>query len=51
MRENNYYVKEGISFGAALAMVVSYTAWGSIPWAIIHGLFGWFYVVYYIIFY
>ena len=27
-------VKSGISFGSALAMVISYTAWHSIGWAI-----------------
>lgn len=42
-------VKKGISFGACLAMVVSYTAWKSIFWAILHGLLGWIYVVYYLI--
>jgi hypothetical protein len=42
-------VKTGISFGSALAMVISYTAWRSIGWAIIHGIFSWFYVLYYII--
>lgn len=31
-------VKKGISFGSCLAIVISYTAWESIPWAIIHGL-------------
>jgi len=41
--------KYGISFGSALAMVISYTAWKSIFWAIIHGLLGWIYVIYYII--
>lgn len=42
-------VKKGISFGSALAIVVSYTAWKSIGWAIIHGLLGWLYIIYYII--
>ena len=42
-------VKSGISFGSALAMVISYTAWKSIVWAIIHGLLGWIYVIYYIL--
>ena len=41
--------KAGISFGSALAMVISYTAWHSIGWAILHGIFGWAYVIYYII--
>ena len=42
-------VKSGISFGSALAMVNSYTAWHSIGWAIVHGLLSWAYVLYYII--
>ena len=40
-------VKKGVSFGSCLAMVISYTAWGSIPWAILHGLLSWIYVIYY----
>ena len=42
-------VRSGITFGSALAMVISYTAWHSIGWAIFHGLLSWVYVVYYII--
>ena len=42
-------IKTGVSFGSALAMVISYTAWHSIGWAILHGIFGWIYVLYYII--
>ena len=42
-------VKSGISFGSALAMVISYTAWKSIGWAIVHGLLGWIYVIYYVV--
>ena len=42
-------VRSGITFGSALAMVISYTAWHSIGWAIIHGLLSWVYVLYYII--
>ncbi len=41
--------KAGISFGSALAMVISYTAYKSIGWAIVHGLLSWVYVVYYLI--
>ena len=40
-------VKTGIGFGSALAMVISYTAWESIGWALLHGVFGWAYVIYY----
>jgi len=39
----------GITFGSCLAIVVSYSAWHSIPWAILHGLFSWGYVIYYAI--
>jgi len=42
-------VKAGISFGTCLAMIISYTAWKSVLWAIIHGLLSWVYVVYYLI--
>lgn len=42
-------VKSGLSFGSALAMIISYTAWQSIGWAIVHGLLSWVYVIYYIL--
>ena len=41
--------KTGITFGSALAMVISYCTWHSIGCAIVHGLFSWVYVIYYII--
>ncbi len=37
----------GISMGSALAMILSYSEWHSIGWAILHGLFSWFYVIYF----
>ncbi len=42
-------IKSGITFGSALAMVISYTNWHSIGWAIFHGLLSWAYVIYYMI--
>ncbi len=42
-------VKNGITFGSALAMVISYVNWHSIGWAIFHGLLSWVYVIYYVI--
>lgn len=42
-------VKGGLSFGSALAMVISFTLWRSVFWAVVHGLLGWIYVVYYLI--
>ena len=38
-------VKSGVTFGSALAMVISYTTWKSIGWAIFHGLLSWVYVI------
>ena len=38
--------KNGIGFGCALAIAISYTTNKSILWAILHGMFSWFYVVY-----
>lgn len=42
-------VKSGITFGSALAMVISYTTWHSVGWAIFHGLLSWVYVIYFIL--
>jgi len=41
----------GISSGVAMAMIISYVNWHSIPWMFLHGCLGWFYVIYYIITY
>ncbi|HPS94204.1 MAG: hypothetical protein ABFD70_02725 [Syntrophaceae bacterium] len=42
-------IKTGISFGTALAIVISWSMNQSVLWAIIHGIFSWFYVIYYVI--
>ena len=42
-------VKTGITFGSALAMVISYTTWHSVGRAIVHGLFSWLYVIYFVL--
>ncbi len=42
-------IKNGITFGSALAMVISFTVNKSVFWAIIHGLLSWIYVIYYIL--
>ena len=39
----------GLSLGAALAVTISWSMYKSVLWAIIHGIFGWFYVIYYLI--
>ena len=45
----NKTVKSGITFGSALSMVISYTTWHSIGWAIVHGLMSWVYVIYFVL--
>lgn len=37
----------GLSFGSALAIAISWSLYKSIWWAILHGILGWFYVIYY----
>jgi hypothetical protein len=52
MNGNRFYgvrvegAKYGVGFGSALAIAISYTNNHSIPWAIIHGILGWLYVIY-----
>ena len=43
------FIKYGVSFGTALAMVISFTHNHSVLWAIIHGILGWFYVGYFVL--
>lgn len=39
----------GIGLGSVIAIVISYMKWHSIGWAILHGVLGWLYVIYYLI--
>jgi hypothetical protein len=56
MNGNRAYVirtegaKYGVSFGSALAIAMSWTANHSILWAIIDGVLGWIYVIFYALF-
>jgi hypothetical protein len=36
-------------YGTVLAMIISFTVNKSVLWAIFHGIFSWFYVIYYCI--
>ncbi len=36
----------GIGLGSAIAVAISWSLNKSILWAILHGFFGWFYVIY-----
>ena len=47
MTRKGEVVKTGITFGSALAMVISWTANKSLLWVIVHGLLSWLYVAYY----
>ncbi len=44
-------VRGGITLGTALAVTISWSVNKSILWAIIHGVFSWFYVIYYALVY
>lgn len=41
---------EGIGFGCALAITISWSQWHSVLWAILHGLLSWIYVIYYVLY-
>lgn len=43
----NQAARAGIGLGSAIAVAVSWSLHKSIIWAIVHGFFGWLYVIYY----
>lgn len=45
----NIGTQECVNMGTILAMIISYAKWKSIGWAILHGIFNWGYVIYYVI--
>ena len=47
MSDCNHACSGGIGFGTIVAVYLSWTTWHSVGWAIIHGIFGWLYVLYY----
>lgn len=42
-------MKEGISFGSALAIAISWSVNKSVLWACVHGFFSWLYVIWYVL--
>ncbi len=40
----------GVGLGTIIAIVISWTRNKSILWAIVHGILGWFYIIYYLLF-
>ena len=47
--DSNTYVSGGIGLGSAIAVAISWSINKSILWCILHGIFSWFYVIYYAI--
>ena len=43
----NNAAQAGIGLGSALAIAISWSLHKSIVWAVVHGVFSWFYVIYY----
>ncbi len=41
--------RAGIGLGSAIAVAISWSLHKSVVWAIIHGIFSWFYVIYYVL--
>jgi len=46
---SNIAVQGSIGLGTIIAVVISWSRNESVLWAILHGLFGWFYVIYFVI--
>jgi hypothetical protein len=44
---DNVSVNGGISFGTIIAAILSWLKWHSIGYAILHGILGWLYVIYF----
>ncbi len=47
MQAKTEIVRSGVTFGSAMAIAISWSVNKSILWAVAHGLFSWFYVIYY----
>jgi hypothetical protein len=47
--KGNVYLTQGLGLGGAIAVAISWSVNKSILWCILHGIFGWFYVIYYAI--
>jgi len=45
MEKHTHY--HGLGWGTLVAAAFSWFKWQSLGWAAIHGIFGWFYVIYF----
>ena len=43
-------IKTGIGFGCCLAMIISWSLYQSVIYALLHGILGWIFVLWYLIF-
>jgi len=50
MSKKSTTASAGISLGSAIAVTISWSLYQSVLWTIIHGFFGWLYVIYYVLF-
>jgi hypothetical protein len=41
--------RTGIGLGTLIAVLISWSMWKSVGWAIVHGILSWIYVIYYLI--
>ena len=46
---SGHAARYGVTFGTALAISISWSLHKSIVWTIVHGLFSWLYVIYFMI--
>ena len=47
----NVTIKSGFGIGTIIACILSWTTWHSVFWVIVNGIFGWAYVIWWLIFY
>ena len=47
MADNGTTIRFGYGLGSMIAVAISWSINHSIWWALWHGVFGWFYVIYY----
>lgn len=50
MATNNAYIKLSLGWGNLIAVLISWKLYSSVGWAILHGLLGFIYVIYWAIF-
>ena len=47
--KTNGYIKTGVGLGSIIAVVVSWERNKSVLFSVIHGIFGWLYVLYFVL--